>query len=131
ILAARSPMFAAMFAHPTIENLTNSFEIQDVEPNVFQEILRFIYTGRVSSTAMENLTAPLIATVDKYLLVLDQLKKECENHLIHRMSAVNCLDLLVLVTHHPAEHLKTNAVDFFRRFPGQIMAKDGWKKAKE
>ncbi len=90
-------MFAATFAHPTIENLTNSFEIQDVEPNVFQVILRFIYTGRVSSTAMENLTAPLMGrcrAADKYLL--DQLKKECENHLIHRMSVVNCLDLIVL-----------------------------------
>jgi hypothetical protein len=53
---------------------------------------------------MKNLAAPLMAAVEKYLL--DQLKKkQCENHLIHRMSAVNCIDLLVLATHHPAEHL--------------------------
>jgi len=67
-------MFSAMFAHPNIENLTNSFEIQDVEPNVFQAILRFIYTGHVSSTVVEDLTAPLMAVADKYLL--DQLKKD-------------------------------------------------------
>jgi hypothetical protein len=52
---------------------------------------------------MENLAAPLMAAVYKYLL--DQLKKQCGNYLIHQMSAVNCLDLLVLATHHPAEHL--------------------------
>ena len=48
ILAARSEVFAAMFQHPTKEKLSNQIEIEDIEPEVFQELLRFIYTGRVS-----------------------------------------------------------------------------------
>ena len=74
ILAVRSPVFAAMFAHLTsIENSSNKIEIQDVEPDVFQEVLRFIYTGRVPLTAMENVAAALLAAADKYFF--DQLKK--------------------------------------------------------
>ena len=63
-----------MFAHLTsIENSSNKIEIQDVEPDVFQEVLRFIYTGRVPLTAMENVAAALLAAADKYFF--DQLKK--------------------------------------------------------
>ena len=48
ILAARSKVFEAMFKHSTKENVTNQIEIEDIKPEVFQELLRFIYTGRVS-----------------------------------------------------------------------------------
>jgi speckle-type POZ protein len=127
ILSSRSSVFAAMFVHETTEKLSNYVDIQDIHPDVFHEVLRFIYTGRVPS---EKMTAALFAAADKYLL--EQLKLECENQLIHRMSAENCLELLALVDpHHPAQHLKKFAVDFFRRFRYQVMAMDEWKKAKE
>jgi speckle-type POZ protein len=37
-----------MFQHETLENLSHQVKIQDMEPEVFQEMLRFIYTGRMS-----------------------------------------------------------------------------------
>ena len=75
ILATRSSYFAAMFDHPTKENFdhrSNQIEIDDIEPDVFREILRFIYTGRASETAMEKICLGILAVADKYLL--DQLK---------------------------------------------------------
>jgi speckle-type POZ protein len=93
ILAARSPFFAAMFEHPTKENLTNQIEVEDVEPDVFNEILRFIYTGKLSESKMGKMCVGILAVADKYLL--EQLKSECETQLIHRMSAENCLELLL------------------------------------
>lgn len=127
VLASRSKVFAAMFVHETAEKLSNHVDIQDVHPDVFQEVLRFIYTGRVP---LEKLTAALLAAADKYLL--EQLKLECETQLIHRMTAENCLELLALANpHHPAQHLKKFAVDFYRRFPCEVMATDGWKLAKD
>jgi speckle-type POZ protein len=47
MLATRSRVFAAMFQHPTKENLSSLVVIEDTEPDVFYELLRFIYTGRV------------------------------------------------------------------------------------
>jgi speckle-type POZ protein len=122
ILAMRSPVFAAMFQHPTKEMLSGEVEVEDVDPDVFQEVLRYLYTGLTRSTAMDVMAPALLTAADKYLL--DQLKTRCETHLIHQMSSQNCLDLLALtITHHPAEHLKKYAIEYFRRYPGKFMLK--------
>jgi speckle-type POZ protein len=118
ILAMTSPVFAAMFSHPTKEVLSGQVEVKDVDPDVFQEILRFIYTaGRMRSTVMDKFAPGLLAAADKYLL--EELKIQCETHLINQMSAENCLELLSLTAHHPAEHLKKNAIEYFRHYPGK------------
>ncbi len=114
--------------HPTREQSTNQIEIEDIiEPEVFQELLlRFIYTGRVSTQTIETMDTGLLIAADKYLL--DDLKNECENYLIHHMSP----DIWVVLLLHgdllnPAEPLK-DAAKFLRHFPNQVMATDGWKK---
>jgi hypothetical protein len=131
ILVSSSKVFEAMFNHPTKEKITNQVVIEDIQPEVFHELLRFIYTGRLTSTAMETMAVRLFAAADKYLL--DQLKSECESHLLRQMSAENCMELLLLSSDqiHPADNLKTKAVDFFRRYPREVMATEGWKKARQ
>uniref|UniRef100_A0A0N8E6G2 Ring canal kelch protein n=1 Tax=Daphnia magna TaxID=35525 RepID=A0A0N8E6G2_9CRUS len=130
ILAARSKVFAAMFHHQTAEKLSNKVEIQDVDPDVFQEVLRYLYTGRMSREKLDEMAVGVLAVADKYLL--DELKAECENHLMKRMSADNCAELLAFAAQpHPAMHLKKYAVDFLRRYPDLVMATDGWQKAKK
>jgi speckle-type POZ protein len=129
ILSTRSKVFSAMFKHPTKEKLSNRVVIEDMEPDVFHEILRFIYTGRIPSAMMEKMAVGLLAAADKYLL--DQLKLECQNHLVCRMSPYNCLEILFISDqHHPAYHLKQEAIKFFRRFSAVVKATDEWKTAK-
>jgi speckle-type POZ protein len=70
---------------------------------------------------MDVMAPALLAAADKYLL--DKLKTRCETHLIRQMSAKNCLDLLTLTTHHPAEHLKKYAIEYFRLYPSKFMLK--------
>jgi speckle-type POZ protein len=130
ILASSSNVFKAMFQHHTKEKITNQVVIEDIQPEVFHQLLRFIYTCRLNSATMETMATRLLAAADKYLL--DQLKSECESHLRLRMSADNCLELLLLNDQiHSADNLKQSAVDFFRRYPSEVMATDGWKKAKQ
>jgi speckle-type POZ protein len=76
ILAARSKYFAAMFEHPMKEQSTNQIEIEDIKPEVFQELLRFIYTGRISRAKMRSMLFGLNKAADKYLL--DDLKMKCD-----------------------------------------------------
>lgn len=46
--------------------------------------------------------------------VFQEVLRFIETQLIHRMSAENCLELLALADpHHPAQHLKKFAVDFY------------------
>jgi speckle-type POZ protein len=121
ILAKESPVFAAMFRYHTKESLSEKVEVEDVDPDVFQEVIRYLYTGSPKSTAMDVMAPALLAAADKYML--DELKTLCETHLIRKMSAKNCIDLLSLTTNHPAEYLKKYAIEYFRRYPSKFMLK--------
>ncbi len=119
ILAMRSPVFAAMFQYRTYkEVLCGQVEVEDVDPDVFQEVLRYMYTGLPQSNALDVMAPALLAAADKYLL--DELKTRCETHLICQMSSQNCADLLSLTTQHPAEYLKKFAIEYFRRYPSKF-----------
>jgi speckle-type POZ protein len=128
ILVTRSEVFAAMFRHSTKENLTNRIEIEDMEPEVFQELLRFIYTGRLSITTMEKLTVGLLMAADKYML--KELVRECTVYLIDHMSPVHCVELFLHVDLlNPPEHLENvlkKATVIFNRSPDAVFATAKW-----
>ena len=64
ILTARSSVFGAMFQHDDMkeEGKPNKVDIEDVKVEVFEVMLRFIYTGKVSSN---ELTIDLLVAADK------------------------------------------------------------------
>jgi speckle-type POZ protein len=79
---------------------------------------------------MEKMPFEILRMADKYLL--DELKMECEIQLIHRMSAENCVELLLFTEeNHPAIHLKKYAVEFFRNYSSEVMASGDWEKAEQ
>ena len=63
ILAARSPVFAAMFGHDLEENKKGIVAITDLDIDVLKEMLKFIYTGKV--TQLETMADTLLAAADK------------------------------------------------------------------
>ena len=67
ILAARSPVFAAMFEHDCKEKQDSSVEITDMSGEVLEALLRYIYTGQVQfldQFALELMTAADKVSVD-------------------------------------------------------------------
>uniref|UniRef100_A0ABM5GPW5 LOW QUALITY PROTEIN: speckle-type POZ protein-like n=1 Tax=Pogona vitticeps TaxID=103695 RepID=A0ABM5GPW5_9SAUR len=62
ILAARSPAFSAMFEHEMGESKKNRVEINDVEPEVFKEMMCFIYTGKAPN--LDKMADDLLAVAD-------------------------------------------------------------------
>ena len=62
ILAARSPVLAAMFHADMIESRTGTVEIDDVDPDIFRQFLRFVYTGQVNGPFSKELKR----VADKY-----------------------------------------------------------------
>jgi speckle-type POZ protein len=63
ILAARSPVFGAMFEHEMEERKNGRVQILDVESDVFKEMLQFIYTGK--TTKLKEMAPELLAAADK------------------------------------------------------------------
>ena len=52
-----------MFGHEMEESKTNKVKIDDVQEDVLEEVLRFIYTGRAPN--MEKMADELLAAADK------------------------------------------------------------------
>ena len=131
ILIARCQVFAAMFDHPSKEKMTGIVDVTDIEPDVFEELLHYIYTGKVPSKQMEEVAVELLAAADKYQL--EKLKKACGNYLSYGMSPENCIKLLLLVDkNNPSYYLKKKAVEYIRQNRGQVVKTESWKNlAKE
>ena len=64
IFAAQSSVFDKMFQSDLEESKSNRVEITDIEPPVFEEFMKFIYTGKVDQ-AGEEMCDELLVVADK------------------------------------------------------------------
>ncbi|XP_073841535.1 speckle-type POZ protein-like [Musca autumnalis] len=107
ILCARSQVFAAMFRNDSQESKTNLIRIDDMDAEVIEEMLKFMYTcGNIP----EKMAAELFIAANKYSLL--DLQTLCEDILIETMEVATVADILLLADRHANERLKTTAVQF-------------------
>uniref|UniRef100_G1PIM2 Speckle-type POZ protein A-like n=1 Tax=Myotis lucifugus TaxID=59463 RepID=G1PIM2_MYOLU len=114
ILAARSPVFRAMFAHAMEESKKNRVEIIDMEPGVFKEMIN-----------LDKMADGLLAAAEEY--ALERLKVMCEEALSRHLSEENAADMLTLADLHSAHQLKTRAVDFTHSHAEDVLESKGWQ----
>lgn len=124
ILAARSPVFAAMFEHCMEESRANRVEITDMEPDTLAEVLRYMYTGQV--VGLDKLAHELLAAADKYQL--ERLKSMCEESLVESLSVENSCGILGLADMHNAEQLKSHALDFIMLHAHDVCETEGYEE---
>ena len=67
----------AMFESDMKEKHENEIEIKDIKFDVLQELLRFIYCGKIEN--FETLVIELLVVADKY--VIKKLSIKCEQNL--------------------------------------------------
>jgi speckle-type POZ protein len=121
ILAARSPVFSAMFQHDMQEKRTNETEIKDVTPAAFKALLQFIYTGHCE---VENLAEQLFVAAIKY--DMRDLKQICDQELRKKLTVDNAVDLLVFSDVYMAENLKDGAIRFINKNAPAVMKTPSW-----
>ncbi|KAL5966630.1 BTB and MATH domain-containing protein 43, partial [Taenia solium] len=126
ILAARSPVFAAMFEHGMAESRANRVNITDVEPDILGEVLRFIYTGRVVGLDNPVMAQELLAAADKYQL--ERLKAMCEEELVEHLTVEAACDILSLADIHSAEQLKAHTLDFIMLHAQEVCETEGYER---
>ncbi|KAM6164717.1 speckle-type POZ protein-like [Rhynchocyon petersi] len=123
ILTARSPVFRAMFEHEMEESIKNRVQINDMDPEVFKEMMCFMYTGKAPN--LDNMADDLLAAADRY--ALERLKVMCEDALCSNLSVENAADILILADLHSAHQLKSQAVDFINYHASDVLETSGWK----
>ena len=127
ILSARSPVFAAMFNSDMKEKSMDRIDIKDIDADIFNALLRFIYTDRVELT--ETNVGALLAVANQYLLPF--LKSNCEEFIVQRLSTENCVEMLTLADLHNAMQLKRMATKYFRSRQAIVRKTEGWKNLKK
>ncbi|KAL3222422.1 hypothetical protein MRX96_004887 [Rhipicephalus microplus] len=123
ILAARSPVFKAMFEHEMKEKKQNRVEISDMDHEVLREMLRFIYTDQTPH--LDKMAKDLLAAADKY--ALERLKVMCEEALCSNLSVETVTEVLILADMHCADQLKAHVIDFINMHITDVIETLGWK----
>lgn len=109
LLSYRSSVFQAMFQHQNMkEQQMNVVDIVDLSWSTVDRMLKYIYSGKLSSQGDED--NELLAAADKYDLT--DLKVSCERSLSSSLNNQNCVDLLILADRHTAISLRKSAMSF-------------------
>ncbi|KAF8788338.1 speckle-type POZ protein B-like [Argiope bruennichi] len=108
VLAARSPVFKAMFLCPMKESKENEVIIQDIEVPVLQAMLKYMYTGKVEDLA-PSLASDLLFAANKYQIGC--LESACSKYLMRNMSMKNVASIL-LIGDFVSPDMKNFAIDF-------------------
>ncbi len=124
ILSARSPVFRAMFEHDMREAIKNQVTIEDLSPEVVQEVLTFVYTGQ--SPNLKGMSADLLRAADKY--DLKQLKTRSERELADRLTPGNFVETVLLAHQHSATELMTVCMEKFPGYAGEVVKTEDWSK---
>ncbi|XP_065203121.1 speckle-type POZ protein-like [Planococcus citri] len=123
ILAARSPVFAAMFRHKMTETKENRVVINDINEEVMGEMLKYMYTDRCEN--MDKLALELMVAADKY--ALDQLRTLCGDVLGCSLTVENAADVLLMSDLHHANYLKSEAIKFIVSKFAEVLNTKAWK----
>ena len=127
ILASASPVMAAMLEPGKFkEGQSKKVEIDDIEPEVFQQLLRYVYTGTAPELEDEAITEPLFLAADKYQM--DEIKEHCEESLIRKLKLENAVRYLVMAHLHLAGRLLEGSIQFLVKCRNEIWDRPEWKK---
>ncbi|XP_049944370.1 TD and POZ domain-containing protein 1-like [Schistocerca serialis cubense] len=124
VLAAASPVFAAMFAHDMLEASCGQVSIDDVEGPVLRLLVAYTYT--LQAPQLPDTAPQLLAAADKY--GLSALKVACERQLISQLAVETAAATAVTAVRHSCPDAMRAAVAFIKDHL-QVMATRGWADA--
>lgn len=125
ILAARSPVFAAMFNHDMQEKKTREVFIEDIQLDIFKELLHYIYSGRTETIMTGDIARLLLEAADKY--DIPGLKEECIRILLINLQESNALELLVWADMHSVEKVKKGTLNYLAKNFKTICQMEDWE----
>ncbi|CAM0902583.1 unnamed protein product [Alopecurus aequalis] len=136
LLAARSPVFHAQFFGPCsmMEKDMLRVEVVDVEPTIFEMLLRYIYTDSLPRCEDEGgynvaVMQHLMVAADRYNV--DRLKLTCEVQLCDKINMDTITTMFALANQHHCKQLKGACLTFMASSPevlGTILESDGLKE---
>lgn len=125
ILAVRSPSFANIF-HKMAKTTPRKVKITDVQLEIFQDLLRFIYSGRICTPMYESKAKSLYLAACKYQI--DDLKKVCSDFLCQSISMSNAINMLIWAHMFSVDELKAAALQLVSQHGGELCRSQEWEE---
>ncbi|XP_064487789.1 speckle-type POZ protein-like isoform X2 [Ornithodoros turicata] len=123
LLAARSPVFHAMFMNDMKEKQESLVEVKDLSADVVREMLTFVYTDEAPNLC--SMACDLLQAADKY--DLERLRSMCEEQIALCLTADTAVDALRLADRTNAAHLKRVATHYINTHADDVRKSDGWE----
>ena len=122
LLAARSPVFSAMFSENFQEAKTGCTSVKDVDLKSLEALVKFCHTDNLDK---DDLTTDLLAAANKY--TIQEVVEKCEKHLSLTLSVENAIDYFLVASLHEAKKLRTDAKKFITKNLSQVEKTEGYK----
>ncbi|XP_058742311.1 ARM REPEAT PROTEIN INTERACTING WITH ABF2-like [Vicia villosa] len=119
-----SDIFRAMFDGGYKEKESKEIEIPNIKWNVFELMMRFIYTGTVAVDL--DIALDLLKAADQYLL--DGLKRICESVIYEDISVENVSVMYVMSDTYNATSLKYSCILFILKHFDNVSAKPWYSR---
>jgi speckle-type POZ protein len=127
ILASASPVMAAMFEPGKFkEGKSKTVEITDIEPEVFQQLLRYVYTGNAPLIQEDSIAEQLLIAANKYQI--DKLKAECEDTLVDKITLDNAVKFLLTAHLYVAPNLKEASIQCLVQHRFEVWDRPEWDR---
>ena len=127
IVVSASPVICAMLEEDKFkEGRTKVVEVDDTEPAVFKEMLRFLYTGKAPKLEEDDMTEPLFLAADKYQI--EALKNCCEQTLIKKLNEKAVIHYLVLAHLYTAPRLLEASLIWMEKNKKKVKLLPEWKE---
>eukprot|EP00621_Florenciella_sp_RCC1693_P015629 CAMPEP_0182531412 /NCGR_PEP_ID=MMETSP1323-20130603/8835_1 /TAXON_ID=236787 /ORGANISM="Florenciella parvula, Strain RCC1693" /LENGTH=453 /DNA_ID=CAMNT_0024740961 /DNA_START=42 /DNA_END=1399 /DNA_ORIENTATION=+ len=125
VLCARSPYLRGLFSSPMLEAQSGVVNETEIEPDVFEQMLCWVYTDTLGEGVVEVMGEHLLMASNKY--GCDGLKLVCELALCETLTVENVAARLVLGEQAEADQLKEDALDYIAPRAAKVMASKGWQ----
>ena len=127
IIRGGSPVLASMFDLPMTEKANKRVKINDISPNVFRQLLSYLYIGNAPNLKDEEITEQLFTAADKYQIT--SLKKWC-SHVLgkKKLNVDNAVRLLVLSHLHSDDELKEDVRCFLAKNSAAMWERDEFQQ---
>ncbi|XP_071033405.1 TD and POZ domain-containing protein 3-like [Parasteatoda tepidariorum] len=125
LLRARSPVFYAMFDQEMIETKTGIIDMPDVDLEILNKFLEFLYTGTIEEFDYDN-ALKLLIVADKYQV--SSLCDLCSIFLVSELTVENVCEVMCVADMTNNESLKTSAMEYLTNHAAEVMGSTDCKR---
>jgi hypothetical protein len=125
ILAARSPVFKAMFNYKLKENLTNKVVIEDCRPDVVKAMLKYIYTAYLPDD-IKTIAIDLYIASEKYFI--ESLKIKCREYLVENLNLDSVIQTYILAELYSDSMLRKQSLKYINENIDKVTQNTDWNE---